>query len=79
MTKKVYVNAAGEAVSLNTDVDQVVGVKFTFDDGATEIVEFDQLDAKTQKRLTFHGISQKVGDSYASASASSARAATSPA
>ena len=42
-------------------------IVFTFNDGQTREVDYDTLPAEIQKQLGLHGLSQKLGDSYASA------------
>lgn len=64
MTKKVFI-FADEAKT------QILGMTFTFDDGSTQEFDGTQVNAATKERAAWHGFSQKIGDSYASAGGSS--------
>lgn len=44
-------------------------IVFTFEDNTTETFDMAKTPEETQKILAFHGASQKIGDSYAGASA----------
>lgn len=67
MTKKVYLNDAGEPVSLGSAVAEIVALEFRFDDETSEQFRLSDCDEDTKTRLAWHGASQKHGDSYAGA------------
>lgn len=74
MTKKVYVKADGTPATL-ADASSIVGIRFTFDDHtedkpSQQVFEIAKANDETKLRALFHGFSQKIGDSYASASGS---------
>ena len=53
--------------ALTGNADQPAGVKFAFPDGHTETILVSELSDAMKERLIVHGLSQKGGDSYASA------------
>ena len=60
---KTYTYADGETGS-HTQPDAPI-ITFDFVDGATEVVEFAKLPANVLAAAARHGISQKLGDTYA--------------
>lgn len=53
--------------ALTAAPDQPAGVAFTFPDGHVETIRLSELPREMVERLAVHGLSQKGGDSYASA------------
>jgi hypothetical protein len=49
------------------DVNEANGIRFTFDNGNTFDADVDSLPEAMVHRLAVHGLSQKLGDSYAGA------------
>ncbi len=58
--KQIVVNEAGAPTGV---------IQFTFEDGTVQNVDVNALDEATKFRALVHGVSQKVGDSYAGAKA----------
>lgn len=56
--KQVVLTEAGEPTGV---------IQFTFEDNTVQTIDVNSLDEKTKFRAMIHGISQKVGDSYAGA------------
>ena len=64
MPKKAFVfekNEAGE------DTDVITGIRFDFEDKTSETFTLDDVSEAMRVRAMWHGFSQKIGDSYASA------------
>lgn len=64
MAKRVYVSKNGNTSTATADATELV---FTFTNGKALSVKFDALPANVLDTALRHGISQKVGDSFAGA------------
>jgi len=64
IAKKVYVTPTGEVTHAQPDVTKM---EFRFSDGTTVTVDRTKLGKNVQAAAFWHGISQKLGDSYAGA------------
>lgn len=53
--------------ALTAKADEAAGVAFAFPDGETVTIRLSELPREMVERLAVHGLSQKGGDSYASA------------
>ncbi len=58
--KQVVVNEAGVPTGV---------IQFTFEDQSVQTIDVNALDEATKFRALIHGVSQKIGDSYAGAKA----------
>lgn len=71
MPKKVYIMSEPAADATDAEkaafVSAPIGLKFEFEDKTEMSVDFSKLSQDIKIRAMFHGISQKVGDSYAGA------------
>lgn len=59
---RAYLTPAGDSRNAKPDA---TGLKFTFADKSSRTVALDKFPANIQKCLAWHGLSQKLGDSFA--------------
>lgn len=61
--KKTYLTPRGESATVSPDA---TALRFTFTNGKSETIEFAKVPANIHEAAFRHGMSQKLGDSYAS-------------